>query len=229
MIKLIPYTSLGRVQHGWLDARHHFSFGEYRDANRMGFGVLRVVNDDIIQGGSGFGTHPHKDMEIITFVRDGAITHEDSLGNIGRTPAGDVQVMSAGTGVSHSEFNRENQATRLYQIWITPNQKNVTPKWESAQFPSTPASDLLLLVAGDGSAPLHIHQDAFIYGGVILKGTVLSQRIRQQAYILISKGSIAVGSFTAKAGDALEITDQALVEFTATEDAELLLIDVPLA
>ena len=146
----------------WLDARHHFSFSNYQNPKRQQFGVLRVINDDVIKAGTGFDTHPHQNMEIITYVREGAITHRDSNGNVGRTEAGDVQVMSAGTGVSHSEFNRESEDTNIFQIWIDPNQLDVKPRWDSYTFPKQPTADaLMLLVSGDGDAPLSIHQDAF--------------------------------------------------------------------
>ena len=119
MIELRPYRELGGAQHGWLDTRHHFSFAEYYDPKRMGWGALRVWNDDTIAPRTGFPPHPHRDMEIITYVRKGAITHKDNLGNQGRTEAGDVQVMSAGTGIAHSELNEEDEATQIFQIWIS--------------------------------------------------------------------------------------------------------------
>jgi redox-sensitive bicupin YhaK (pirin superfamily) len=228
MIQHIPYDNLGHAQHDWLDARHHFSFAEYYDPSRMGFGTLRVVNDDRIQPHTGFGTHPHRDMEIITFVRQGAISHEDSLGNKGKTQAGDVQVMSAGTGVFHSEYNDEEEVTRLYQIWITPNQKSIAPTWNSAKFPKEPVTDSLhLLVSGDGSAPLQICQDAFIYGGVLLKETEIRHPIHHQAYILISKGKVQIEDILAQEGDAIQITDQQKCIIKAITQAEVIVIDVP--
>ncbi len=123
MIDLRPFQSLGGANHGWLDAKHHFSFAEYHDPNRMGWGALRVWNDDTIAPGTGFPPHPHADMEIITYIRKGAITHRDHLGNIGRTEAGDVQVMSAGTGITHSEYNLEQEPTQIFQIWIRPSSR----------------------------------------------------------------------------------------------------------
>ena len=228
MIQLIPYQSLGHAQYDWLDARHHFSFAQYYDPSRMGFGTLRVANDDLIQPNTGFDTHPHRDMEIITFVRQGAITHQDNLGNKGKTQAGDVQVMSAGTGVFHSEYNHEEDVTQLYQIWITPNQKSVEPTWNSAKFPQEPATHTLpLLVSGDGTAPLHIYQDASIYGGVLLKDTELRHPIQHQAYILISKGAVQIGDITAQQGDAIQITDQQDCMIKAISQAEIMIIDAP--
>ena len=131
MINLIPYEKLGGADHGWLKAKHHFSFASYQDPNRMNFGPMRVINDDIVAAQKGFAPHPHDNMEIITYVRKGAITHKDNMGNEGRTAAGDVQVMSAGTGVTHSEYNLEDEETSLYQIWMFPNKKNVKPRWDA--------------------------------------------------------------------------------------------------
>lgn len=228
MITHYPYQELGRADHGWLDARHHFSFADYHNAERMSFGTLRVINDDIIQAGTGFATHPHQNMEIITFVRQGAISHRDSFGNEGRTAAGDVQVMSAGTGIYHSEFNREDEETRLFQIWITPNQLNVQPRWDSFEFPKQPDSEALtLLVSGDGSAPLHIHQDAYIYGGTLAAGSSLNQAIHHQVYLLVSEGSIEVEGQTLMKGDGLEISGQDSFQLNALEESQVLVLDVP--
>lgn len=230
MITRIPYASLGHANHGWLDARHHFSFAHYYDANRMGFGALRVVNDDTIAAGSGFDAHPHRDMEIITYVRAGAITHRDSLGNEGRTQAGDVQVMSAGTGVTHAEHNREAEATRLYQIWILPDRGGATPRWETRQFPTQPVTGSLHVLASgrpEHGDALRIHQDAAIFGGRLAKGASMVQPIKHQAYVLASAGSFRVGDATLTQGDGAEITGLAELCITALEDAELLVIDVP--
>src|SRR5699024_87456 len=130
-----PFAELGGENHGWLDTKHHFSFANYYDPERMHWGNLRVWNDDVIAPGTGFPPHPHRDMEIITYVREGAITHEDSLGNKGRTVAGDVQVMSAGTGIAHAEYNQEDVATRLFQIWILPTRTGEKPSWGTRAFP----------------------------------------------------------------------------------------------
>jgi redox-sensitive bicupin YhaK (pirin superfamily) len=228
MITIYPFEDLGHVNHGWLDARHHFSFASYFNPKRHHFGALRVVNDDIIKAGAGFDTHPHEDMEILTYIRRGAITHKDSQGNEGRIVAGDLQVMSAGTGIFHSEFNLESEDTQLYQIWIYPKTKGVTPKWASQSFPTEPVRDSLhLLASGDGKAPLHIHQDAWIYGGNLTAGTRLIHGIHDQAYVLISKGLIEIDGQSLKQGDAAEITDTAKVSITANADAEILVLDVP--
>src|SRR6195952_2047172 len=140
MLQLRPFKSLGVSDHGWLIAHHHFSFASYYDERRMNWGQLRVWNDDVIEAGTGFPRHPHRDMEIITYVREGAITHEDNLGNKGRTEAGDVQVMSAGTGIAHSEYNRESETTQIFQIWIAPDSKGEGPTWGAKPFPRSDRS-----------------------------------------------------------------------------------------
>lgn len=227
MITPIPYETLGHADHGWLNARHHFSFASYYDPKRMGFGALRVINDDIIQAGTGFGLHPHQNMEIITYVRQGAITHRDNQGNEGRTVAGDVQVMSAGTGIYHSEYNLESEDTQLYQIWIEPNKHGVQPRWDSHEFPKTDEPGLSLLVDGNGVAPLQIHQDAYVYAGTLQADQTIEQTIKHQAYLLVSKGKIELGEFELKQGDGAQITHQKQISITAIEDAEILVLDVP--
>ena len=228
MIKTYTFKQLGHANHGWLDARHHFSFANYYNPERMGFGALRVINDDIIKAGAGFDTHPHKDMEIITYVRKGAITHRDSRGNLGRTEAGDVQVMSAGTGIFHSEFNLESEDTNLYQIWIEPNKTGVQPRWDARKFPTEETvGGLTLLVSGDGRAPLQIHQDATVHAGPINAGSELGHAIKHQAYLLVSKGAITLDGHSLKQGDGAEIRDVDSINLTAVTDAEVLIIDVP--
>src|SRR5215510_5010842 len=147
MIERRPYATLGAANHGWLDAKHHFSFADYRDPARVHWGALRVLNDDTIAPNSGFPPHPHADMEIITYVREGAITHEDSLGNRGRTEAGDVQVMSAGTGIRHAEYNLEPVGTKIFQIWIEPTGRGGQPTWGSKPFPKANRSGRLVTIA----------------------------------------------------------------------------------
>lgn len=228
MIKTYAFSQLGHANHGWLDARHHFSFANYYNPDRMGFGALRVINDDIIKAGAGFDTHPHKDMEIITYVRKGAITHRDSRGNQGRTEAGDVQVMSAGTGIFHSEFNLESEDTNLYQIWIEPNETGVQPRWDARKFPTEETKDgLTLLVSGDGRAPLQIHQDATLHAGPVIAGSVLRHAIKHQAYLLVSKGAITLDGHSLTKGDGAEIRNVDSINLTAETDAEVLIIDVP--
>ena len=228
MIKKYAYEELGHANHGWLSARHHFSFANYYNPARMGFGALRVINDDIIRAGAGFDTHPHNDMEIITYVRQGAITHRDSRGNVGRTEAGDVQVMSAGTGIYHSEFNLESEDTNLYQIWIEPNKTGVEPRWDAREFPTKETDDgLTLLVSGDGRAPLQIEQDATIHAGRINAGSKIEHSIKHQAYLLVSKGTIKLDDHTLEKGDGAEIRDVASIGLAAETDADVLIIDVP--
>ena len=232
MITVYPYESLGRADHGWLKTRYHFSFADYLNRHCMNFGRLRVINDDKIKAGSGFDMHRHENMEIITFVRSGAITHQDTKGNEGRTEAGNVQVMSAGTGIYHSEFNLENEDTTLFQIWIMPKSKGIEPRWETAQFSNRKANGSLpLLVSGrkedqdDGA--LYIHQDASISGGLIDNGKQVTHPIKHQAYMIISKGEIEILGHALKKGDGIEIIDEDSVSFTALSDAEVILIDVP--
>ena len=232
MVTIYPYSELGHADHGWLDARHHFSFASYRNPKRMHFGVLRVINDDKIAAGSGFGAHPHDNMEIITYVREGAITHRDSMGNTGRTGAGDVQVMSAGTGVTHAEHNVEAVDTRLYQIWIEPAEYDVAPRWEARAFPKAPVTGALpVLVSGQPehreTQALFIHQDAAIYGGTLTAGTRITQTIKHQAYILASLGSVEINGAVLSQGDGAEIDDTKTLAITALTDAEILVIDVP--
>ncbi|MFT7228140.1 MAG: redox-sensitive bicupin YhaK (pirin superfamily) [Methylophilaceae bacterium] len=223
-----PYKNLGHANHGWLDARHHFSFANYHNPERQQFGVLRVINDDVIKVGAGFDTHPHKNMEIITYVKKGAITHRDSNGNVGRTVAGDVQVMSAGSGVFHSEFNLESEDTSIFQIWIEPNQLEVKPQWDSFEFPKQATTDsLTLLVSGNSDAPLSIHQDAYIYAGHLTDGTELTHSIKHQAYILVSEGSLLIEGYSLNKGDGLEVTALSSITIKALSDTKLLVIDVP--
>lgn len=232
MITVYPVETLGRGDLGWLNTKHHFSFGDYRNARRVNFGKLRVINDDRIKAGSGFGMHPHNDMEIITFVRSGAITHKDSRGNEGRTEAGNVQVMSAGSGIFHSEYNMESEDTTLFQIWIFPKETGIEPRWGSAEFTGRKADkELPLLVSGrkedEGKGALYIHQNASIHGGTLDAGQVITQPIRDQAYMLISDGEVEILGELLRKGDGLEITDQDSVTLKAMVPSEIILIDVP--
>ena len=173
MIERRPFESLGGANHGWLNAKHHFSFADYHDPQRMGWGSLRVWNDDTIASNTGFPPHPHADMEIVTYVREGAITHQDSLGNKGRTAAGDVQVMSAGTGIRHSEYNLEPDITRIFQIWILPKSHGKSPSWGAKPFPKGDRSGRFIILAsgdpGDGDA-LPIRTDARVLGATLKAG-----------------------------------------------------------
>jgi redox-sensitive bicupin YhaK (pirin superfamily) len=232
MLQKVAFEHLGGADHGWLQARHHFSFARYYNPERMGFGLLRVVNDDIVAPHTGFDTHPHRDMEIITYVRSGAISHRDSEGNEGRTAAGDVQVMSAGSGVFHSEYNHEDEPVNLYQIWIIPDKSGVQPRWESRAFPKEPVTQLIPLVSGRSedlaAGALMMHQDATIYGGRLRAATAITQPLKHQAYLLVSEGAVRLSDGTELTkGDAAEVTDVAQLQLEALSDAELLVIDVP--
>jgi quercetin 2,3-dioxygenase len=233
MITVYPYETLGHANHGWLDARHHFSFARYHNPQRTGFGALRVINDDRVQAGKGFSTHPHNNMEIITYVRSGAITHRDSMNNEGRTNAGDVQVMSAGTGVFHSEYNLESEDTTLYQIWIEPNKRDVQPSWEAREFPKAIVEDALCVLASGRpehakTDAIYIHQDAAIYGGRLKAGMTITQPVKHGAYILASQGEFSVNGTALTKGDGAEMVGEKELIIKATSDAEILVIDVPL-
>lgn len=232
MLDIQRYGDLGRMKIDWLDAHYHFSFAEYHNPKRMGLGPLRVINDDSVAAGGGFAPHPHRDMEIITYVRAGAITHEDSLGNKGKTEAGDIQVMSAGSGITHSEWNEEPTATRLYQIWIHSRDKGTPPRWEAKKFPKTEGA-LHLLASGqagdDAKGALWINSDATIWGGVLKAGQVWSQPLSGAAYLLVSTGEVVMDGETLKQGDGVAITKANLLEITANTVSELVLIDLPTA
>ncbi len=232
MITVFPYDTLGQADYGWLQTHYHFSFSTYHNPERMGFGLLRVINDDVIAPHSGFDTHPHRDMEIITYVRSGAITHRDSRGNEGTTRAGDVQVMSAGSGITHSEHNETDEVTRLFQIWIHTDARNHTPRWDAQQFPKTPVTDQLQPLASGreeniAQGALMIHQDATLFGGRMRANQTITQPIRHQAYLLVADGQIEVDGTMLNAGDGAEITNRAELSLHALHNSELLLIDVP--
>ncbi len=230
MFNIQRYDQLGTADHGWLNAHFHFSFAEYHNPDRMGLGPLRVINDDIVQAGGGFAPHPHRDMEIITYVRAGAITHEDSLGNRGKTAAGDIQVMSAGSGITHSEWNEEKIATNLYQIWIHSRNKGTKPRWEARKFPKAEGALHLLASGREGDAEngaLWIDSDASIWGGVLKSGQVWTQNLTGAAYLLVSTGEITLGGETLKKGDGVAITELSELAITANQASELVLIDLP--
>lgn len=227
MIKIFPFSKLGNKNYGWLNAHYHFSFSEYYNPDRTGFGKLLVINDDIVSPGRGFPTHSHRDMEIITYVRKGAITHKDNLGNEGKTEAGDVQVMSAGKGIAHSEYNYEDVETNLYQIWIEPNKVGLEPRWDTKKFPKKQVSEKLeLLVSNSLDAPLYINQNAKIYAGNILKGSKIEHEIENQAYILCSEGQFEVNGNLMCKGDGAEVKDDNKIIIEAKTDCEILVIDV---
>jgi redox-sensitive bicupin YhaK (pirin superfamily) len=228
MIDIRPFATLGHADHGWLDARHHFSFANYHDPARMGWGAIRVWNDDRIAAKSGFPPHPHRDMEIITYVRTGAITHQDSLGNKGRTGAGDVQVMSAGTGVTHAEFNLEDEETTLFQIWIETGRPSAPPSWGMMPFPKEARDGSFQLLASgtadDGA--LTINADARVLGATLAAGTSLSYRPDPARHLyLVPSAAVRVNGVEAAARDGIAITGEEEVRIEAVSDAELVLVD----
>ena len=230
MIERRPFASLGAANHGWLDAKHHFSFAEYYEPARMGWGPIRVWNDDTIAPGAGFPPHPHANMEIITYVRDGAITHQDSLGNSGRTEAGDVQVMSAGSGVRHSEYNREPIATRIFQIWIEPKSRGAAPSWGAKPFPKGDRSGRFVTLASgfaDDADALPIRTDARVLGATLKAGETTEYALGNDhhAYLVAAKGAVEVNDVRIDARDGAAIAAEALLRVTAIEDAEIVLVD----
>ena len=230
MIERRAFNSLGGANHGWLDAKHHFSFASYHDPKRMGWGALRVWNDDTIAPGTGFPPHPHADMEIITYVREGAITHRDNLGNEGRTEAGDVQVMSAGSGITHSEYNLEPGTTRIFQIWIIPTEHGKPPSWGAKPFPRGERSGKFVTLASgfadDGDA-LPLRTDARVLGATLKAGesTEYSLANGRHAYLVPATGSIQINGVTLESRDGAAIRNEPTLRVTALEDAELVLVD----
>ena len=230
MIERRKFAELGGADHGWLKAKHHFSFASYYDPARMGWGALRVWNDDEIAAQSGFPPHPHADMEIITYVRDGAITHQDSMGNTGRTKAGDVQVMSAGSGVRHAEYNLEDETTRIFQIWIEPTERGGKPSWGAKPFPKADRSGRFVTLAsglaGDDEA-LPIRADARVMGATVKKGERITLPIdpARHAYLVPAAGAIEVDGVRIEARDGAAITDVDSVDIVGLEDGEVIVVD----
>ncbi len=238
MIDKRPFDTLGHADHGWLDARHHFSFASYHDPARMGWGAIRVWNDDRIDAGSGFPAHPHRDMEIVTYVRSGAITHRDSMGNEGRTGAGDVQVMSAGTGVRHAEYNLEDGATTLFQIWIEPREAGGAPNWGAKPFPTGDRSGRFVTLASgfaEDADALPIRADARVLGARLGKGETLTHVVGpgRHAYLVPATGALEIapgsgsgaGSVRVDARDGAALGGGETVTITALEDSEIVLVD----
>ncbi|CAN5514790.1 pirin family protein [soil metagenome] len=234
MIEKRSFDSLGHADHGWLNARHHFSFANYYDPSRMGWGAIRVWNDDEIGPNSGFPAHPHKDMEIITYVRSGAITHKDSMGNEGRTGAGDVQVMSAGTGVRHAEYNLEPEKTTLFQIWIEPKRTGGAPSWGAKPFPKDDRSGRFAIlasgyeedVADSGGGALPIRADARVLGATVKAGESLTHIVGEgrHAYLVPAIGAIEIDGVRFDARDGAALT-AGTYQIKALEDAEIVLVD----
>jgi redox-sensitive bicupin YhaK (pirin superfamily) len=230
MIELRPFSSLGAANHGWLDAHHHFSFADYHDPARTNWGQLRVWNDDTIAPRSGFPPHPHRDMEIVTYVRKGAITHEDSTGNKGRTVAGDVQVMSAGTGIAHSEYNMEDEATQIFQIWIIPDERGGEPSWGARPFPKDDRAGRFVTlasgIAGDGDS-LPIRTQARVLGATVKAGETVTYETAadRHLYLVPATGKVRIGDIEVNARDGAAITAVDRIEVTALQDSEVVLVD----
>src|SRR3569623_572583 len=219
MIDIRKFGSIGHAEHGWLAARHHFSFASYHDPDRMGWGRIRVWNDDRIAGKSGFPPHPHRDMEIVTYVRTGAITHQDSMGNKRRTGAGDVQVMSAGTGVVHAEYNLEDEQTTLFQIWIETDKPSAQPSWGAKPFPKDSREGTFQVLAS-GNA------DARVLGATVKAGESIAVDADPSRHLyLVPSGRVRVNGVEAGPRDGVAITGEAKVEISAEDDSELVLAD----
>lgn len=230
MIDIRPFDTLGHADHGWLDARHHFSFANYHDPERMGWGNIRVWNDDTIAAQSGFPPHPHRDMEIVTFVRSGAISHRDSLGNEGRTVAGDVQVMSAGTGITHAEYNLEDEQTTLFQIWIIPDRTGDKPGWGQRAFPkATRKGGFEVLASGtpDVDDALPIRTDAKVAATTLSTGqtAVWTTSPDRHQYLVAPTGRVLVNGVEAQPRDGIAVTGESEISVEALDDVEVVLVD----
>lgn len=233
MIEIRPFDKLGKANHGWLDTSYHFSFSDYYDPARMGWGALRVWNDDWIEARSGFPPHPHRDMEIITYVRKGAISHRDSLGNEGRTGAGDVQVMSAGTGITHAEYNLEDEATELFQIWIMPDRTGDAPRWGQRDFPKGErAGRWVTLASGSASDAtegevMALNTDARLLAATLASGdeAELPLEAGRHYYLVPVGGEVTVNGKKASSRDGIAITGEERLSVRAESDVELVLVD----
>ncbi|MGB5851701.1 MAG: pirin family protein [Rhodanobacter sp.] len=230
MIERRPLETLGGADHGWLQAKHHFSFAGYNDPARMGWGALRVWNDDTIASQTGFPPHPHADMEIITYVREGAISHKDSLGNEGRTEAGDVQVMSAGSGITHAEYNVEPGTTRIFQIWIIPDTRGQPPSWGARPFPKGERSGRFVTLASgfkEDTEALPLRTDARVLGATLKAGESTEYALApgRYAYLVPATGKVELNGVMLHARDGAAIRDESRLTVTALEDAELVLVD----
>jgi len=229
MIYVRKAEERGHANHGWLDSWHTFSFASYHDANFMGFSALRVINEDVIDGGQGFGTHPHKDMEILTYVLSGTVEHQDSMGNKEQIPAGEFQIMSAGTGVRHSEYNAsESEPLHLYQIWIIPERTGIEPRYDQRRFPDVQGRQLVLSPdAREGS--LKVFQDMTLSRWVMAAGEQDNVAIDagRRIWIQVVKGDVTVNGNAITTSDALAIWDESALTIEASSSAEVLLFDLP--
>ncbi|HDU8697721.1 TPA: pirin family protein [Morganella morganii subsp. morganii] len=229
MIYVRPANERGHANHGWLDSWHTFSFADYYDRNFMGFSALRVINEDFIAEGQGFGTHPHKDMEILTYVLGGAVEHQDSMGNKEQVPAGEFQIMSAGTGIRHSEYNPSNDnPLHLYQIWIIPEKTGLTPRYEQRRFDAANGRQLVLSPdARDGS--LKVFQDMTLWRWTLAAGEEgeYQPQSGRMVWIQVVKGELTVNGRTVKTSDGVAVWDESLISLNAAQDSEILLFDLP--
>jgi redox-sensitive bicupin YhaK (pirin superfamily) len=231
MITLRPARERGHADHGWLDTRHTFSFADYHDPRHMGFRALRVINDDRVAPGRGFGTHPHRDMEIVSYVLDGALEHKDSMGTGSVIRPGDVQRMTAGTGVLHSEWNHDDRdPVRFLQIWILPERARITPSYEQKTFPLDDRRNLLRLVASrdgrDGS--LTVHQDVSLYAAVLDDGGAVELDLApgRHAWVQVARGEVDLGGLALGEGDGAALSDEARLEIKGRGPAEVLVFDL---
>ena len=231
MIQIRKANERGHADHGWLNTSHTFSFGDYYDQKFMGFRSLRVINEDRVEGGAGFPTHPHRNMEIITYILEGELEHKDSMGTGSVIRRGDVQLMSAGTGVTHSEFNpSKKDLVHLLQIWILPDQNNLKPSYQQKMFPEKERSDKLrLLVSPDGQdGSLTIHQDVRLFASLLNKGKKLEYELKvgRHAWLQITKGALSLNGKNLKAGDGAAISEETHLTIEAVSSSEFLLFDL---
>ncbi len=231
MINVIKSEDRYHADHGWLDTRWHFSFGDYYDEENMNWGPLRVFNDDVIKVGGGFGAHPHRDMEIVTYVIDGVLEHQDNLGHKAQLKAGEVQLMSAGKGIVHAEYNpSKTQNVHLLQLWIMPRTKNLTPRWDQRPYDLAQRTGKLLPVISSGDVPntMPIDQDATIYVSHLKSGTSVTHESapKRHAYLFVIKGELDVNGQALKQGDQARIADEPSLKLNATQESELILLDM---
>jgi quercetin 2,3-dioxygenase len=231
MITLRKAHDRGHFDHGWLDTYHTFSFGSYQDREQVGFRSLRVMNEDVIAPGRGFGTHPHNDMEIVTCVLEGALEHKDSMGNGEVLRPGEFQRMTAGTGITHSEFNPSpDEPTHLYQIWLRPERKGLTPSYEQKRFDPAEQHNALRLVASPeaDNGSLKIHQDARIYLATLEDGTSLQHELApgRHAWLQVLRGSVTLNDHELQTSDGAAVSDETQLSITATTDAQIMLFDL---
>jgi redox-sensitive bicupin YhaK (pirin superfamily) len=231
MVRIRKSTERGRSQHGWLDSRHTFSFADYYDPKQMGFRSLRVLNEDRVRPGAGFGEHPHQDMEIISYVLDGALTHRDSMGNVSTLTAGDVQVMTAGSGVRHSEWNPSvEEPTHFLQIWVMPEGKGLSPSYEQRHVDEDEKGGRLALIASPARETdgLTIHQDVSLYATVLRPGERVQHQMApgRHAWVQIIDGRVTVNGHALEAGDGTAISEESEVAIAAETSAEALLFDL---